>query len=117
MKRALEKTVNYFRDLGSVVVIVKDVPTLPERIEELPKGFTQQVSAVETEQAFMGSFEKYYKNSDIEFLSLSNIFCAAGVCSTYLNGSYLYSDNNHISAAGAALTIPLIQDSLKKLNE
>lgn len=112
MKRALNNTAHYFGELGMQVVIVKDVPILPARIEDIPKGYKQKVSKSPADLDFMEAFEEQNSNMNIRFITPSKSFCKANICSTYLNGWYLYSDSNHISAAGAALTIPIIKDSL-----
>jgi peptidoglycan/LPS O-acetylase OafA/YrhL len=55
--------------------------------------------------------------SRIGFTTLDTwpVFCNSIVCSRYVNDSWLYSDNNHLSVDGAALLIPSIKNYLARL--
>lgn len=113
MYTALQRTIQHINQRGVEVVLVQDVPTLPSSIQDLPDQFTQTIIEVKPQSQFIESFLKNQRNSRLKAVDLTKALCHNEICHTYLNGYYLYTDNNHLSPAGSALTIPLIYQSLK----
>ena len=113
LNKALIKTIDLINQSGAKAVLVQDIPTLPNPIQDLNDGFTQSIEEVRPQQAFIKEFLSDQKNSMLQTIDLANTLCINQICHTYLNGYYLYNDNNHITNAGAALAIPLIGKSMR----
>jgi peptidoglycan/LPS O-acetylase OafA/YrhL len=56
----------------------------------------------------------FLNSNNISYLDPKSIFCTSFFCTRYKNGSWLYFDDNHLSAAGSQLVIPKIQLFLSK---
>jgi len=57
---------------------------------------------------------KWARNNGISTLNFDSLFCNDVICRRYSEAGWLYFDNNHLSVAGAELTIPQISAYLKK---
>lgn len=112
LKKALTNTIDFINQHGAKVVLVQDIPTLPNPIQDLADGFTQSIEEVKSQQIFIKEFLSNHKNPRLQTIDLANAICPNDICHTYLNDYYLYSDNNHITHAGAALALPMIRKSL-----
>jgi hypothetical protein len=95
---------------GSEVVIVHSVPVLPKVIQNLPVDFTQPLGQIRRQNQFMTEFVQ--QNQNTAFIDPVSVFCDEQNCQTRRNGNILYGDNNHISQAGAALLVKLIEREL-----
>lgn len=112
LNNALTRTIALINQYGAKVILVQDVPTLPNPIQDLNDGFTQSIEEVRPQQTFIKEFLSSQKNPLLKTIDLASILCLNQICHTYLNSFYLYNDNNHITNAGAALAIPLIGKSM-----
>lgn len=112
LNNALIKTIELINQHGAKAILVQDVPTLPNPIQDLNDGFTQSIEEVSPQQTFIKEFLSDQKKPMLQTIDLANTLCINQICHTYLNGYYLYNDNNHITNAGAALAIPLIGQSM-----
>jgi len=112
LKKSLTKTIALINQHGAKVILVQDIPTLPNPIQDLTDGFTQSIEEVKSQQTFIKTFLSNQKNPRLQTIDLANVICPNDICHTYLNGYYLYSDNNHITHAGSALTLPMIRKSM-----
>jgi len=111
--RALEKTIKRINENGAQAVIVQSVPVLPKVIQNLPENFTTPLAEYRLQNQFMIDFV----SGNQDRFSLSSIdpikvFCPEAVCITRAEGNVLYTDNNHISKAGAAKLIGLVGAAL-----
>lgn len=113
LKKSLSNTIALINKSGAKVVLVQDAPTLPNPIQDLPDGFTQNIGDIEPQQSFIKGFLAEQKNLELKTIDLANALCPKKTCHTYLDGYYLYNDNNHLTPAGSALAIPIIRNSLK----
>lgn len=55
--------------------------------------------------------------NDIGTLNLGGLFCSSENCKRYARGEWLYSDDDHLSEAGAALAIPQFMSILGRIQE
>lgn len=110
--RRLQETIRRLNENGIEVVIVQSVPILPKVIQNLPENFTQPITNVLMQNLFMLDFVRNQQNKTLKYIDPIHIFCASEVCQTQFNGNVLYTDNNHISQAGAALLIKLLVPEL-----
>lgn len=94
------------------VVVVQSVPILPKVIQNLPVNFTQTAPQIRQQNKFMNDFVQGLQESNIVSLDLTPAFCDDEVCRTRIDGNILYTDNNHVSPAGAARIIKLIEPHL-----
>jgi hypothetical protein len=113
LNKALIKTIDLINQSGAKAILVQDVPTLPNPIQDLNDRFTQSIKDVSPQQIFIKEFLSDQKNPMLQTIDLANTLCINQICHTYLNGYYLYNDNNHLTNAGAALAIPLIDKSMR----
>jgi hypothetical protein len=112
LKKSLTNTIALINQHGAKVILVQDIPTLPNPIQDLTDGFTQSIEEVKSQQTFIKTFLSSQNNPRLQTIDLANVICPNDICHTYLNGYYLYSDNNHITHAGSALTLPMIRKSM-----
>lgn len=108
--RHLEETIKQMQTLGIEVVIVHSVPVLPRVIQNLPEGFTQPSIKARQQNEFMTHFVS--QHPALQSIDPVSLLCDTAACKITENGNILYTDNNHISPAGAALLFPLVQAAL-----
>lgn len=57
------------------------------------------------------------RNQTITTMDIKHLFCNSRKCFRFLDGSWLYTDSNHLSIKGAALIIPELERILKQLEK
>ncbi len=113
MARALESTIKRFNENGAQVVIVHSVPVLPKIIQSLPEDFTTPLPVYQNQNRFMTDFVASHRGSlSLSAIDPAEVFCANEVCISRAEGNVLYTDNNHVSQAGAARLIGLVGAAL-----
>jgi len=113
LTRALENTIRRFNENGTQVVIVHSVPVLPKTIQSLPEDFTTTLSAYQNQNRFMTEFVDAHQGSfSLATIDPTGAFCANQLCISRAEGNVLYSDNNHISQAGAARLVGLVGEAM-----
>lgn len=110
--RHLRETILRMNNRGTEVIIVHSVPILPKVIQALPDDYSQPIENIRRQNRFMTDFVGEWKRPGLVALDPTAVFCEGGVCRTRDNGNVLYTDNNHVSPAGAALLIKLIEGHL-----
>lgn len=110
--RHLRETIRSMNQRGIEVVIVKGVPILPKVIQNLPVDFKQPLERVRQRNRFMDEFIAQWQGPGLRSVDPNAAFCDGVGCQTRINGNVLYGDDNHLSPAGAALLIPLIEPML-----
>lgn len=112
MARHLRDTISRMNKAGMEVVIMHSVPILPKVVQDLPAGYTQPQSRIREQNRFMTDFVQEWKGGSLSVLDPTPIFCSEGICRTRDDGLVLYTDNNHVSPAGAARLVELIGSGL-----
>ncbi len=110
MARAFGRTVEFFERRGIAVVVMLDVPTLPLVIQQLADGYEVPLDEYRAQGRFMTEMvgRLAAENPNLSLATPGEILCQSGSCATKFGNDYLYSDNNHISAAGAFHLLPLV---------
>ena len=110
MEDAFKRTVAFFNRRGISVVVMLDVPTLPLVIQQLADGYEVALDEYRTQGSFMTEMAGRLaaEHTNLSFAAPGEILCQSGSCATKFGDDYLYSDNNHISAAGAFHLLPLV---------
>jgi hypothetical protein len=110
MEDAFKRTVAFFNRRGIAVVVMLDVPALPLVIQQLPDRYEVALDEYRTQGRFMTEMVDRLaaENPKLSFVAPGEILCKSGACATKFGDDYLYSDNNHISAAGAFHLLPLV---------
>ncbi|MBU0689642.1 MAG: acyltransferase [Gammaproteobacteria bacterium] len=110
MARAFGRTVEFFERRGIAVTVMLDVPTLPSVIQQLSDGYEIAPDEYSAQGRFMTEMagKLAAEHPNLNFAAPGEILCKSGACATKLGSDYLYSDNNHISAAGAFHLLPLV---------
>ena len=54
------------------------------------------------------------RSNGISTMDFTPLFCGEKICSRFSNGLWLYRDTGHLSVDGAELTIPQIENFLKR---
>lgn len=109
--RRLLDTIKRMNENGIEVVIVQSVPILPKPIQNLPVDFSQPLTLIQQQNKFMVDFVTQ-QSGKVKSIDPTGIFCHEMSCVTRINGNVLYTDNNHVSPAGAAQLIALIKSVL-----
>ncbi len=113
---SFNQTARYLQDKKITLFVLEDVPTLPKRIQDLPKNFTIAAKQHQEDQRIIQDQIKRLRQQGliIQTIDLSEGLCSEIECFSYLNGHYLYWDHNHLTLAGASLTMPLLKKGLIK---
>ncbi len=106
----LQETIRRMKENNIEVVIVHSVPVLPRVIQNLPDDFTQPLADFQRQNQFMEDFMRQHPGA--VSIDPGSVFCDVQICKTRSNGNILYTDNNHISPAGASLLIGMIAKAL-----
>lgn len=111
MEKAFRRTVEFFNRRSISVVVMLDVPSLPNAIQNLRDGYTVSLEEYQIQGRFMVAMVERLRaeNHLLRVAYPGEVLCANGACATQYRGDYLYSDNNHISAVAAVLMIPLVE--------
>jgi hypothetical protein len=81
----------------------------------IPKSFPKsEMNLKEKNQS--DQLAKWARTNGIFTMNFEQAFCNQTICTRYSDSGWLYSDYNHLSAAGAALTIPQLSAFLKVLS-
>lgn len=113
LRQALRDTILRFREHGAEVILVRSVPALPKVVQSLPEDYALPMSAYLEQQRFMLDFiHEYQSRLGFHIVDPTAIFCPGDSCATRIHGNVLYTDNNHVSPAGAASLIGLIESEL-----
>jgi hypothetical protein len=112
ISRHLRDTIRRMNERGIEVVIMQSVPILPKYVQDLPADFTQPLARVRQQNSFMQDFVRQWQEPGLKSIDPAEVFCSAGTCRVRDNGNVLYGDDSHLSPAGAALLIPLIEPLL-----
>lgn len=112
MARHLRETIARINKQGIAVVIMHSVPILPRMVQDLPAGYTQPLARIREQNRFMDDFVREWQGGGLSVIDPTPIFCGEGVCRTRDDGLVLYTDNNHVSPAGAARLVELIRSGL-----
>lgn len=112
MARHLRETIARINKQGIAVVIMHSVPILPKMVQDLPAGYTQPLARIREQNRFMDDFVREWQGGGLSVIDPTPIFCGEGVCRTRDDGLVLYTDNNHVSPAGAARLVELIRSGL-----
>ena len=79
-----------------------------------PKVFTKSVMQIKDKSA-SNQLAKWAQNNGISVMNFDSIFCTTENCKRYSDAGWLYRDADHLSVAGAALTIPQLSSYLKRI--
>jgi len=113
---SFNQTARFLQDKKITLFVLEDAPTLPRRIQDLPKNFTISTRQhQEDQQIIRGQIKRLHQQGlFIKTIDLSKGLCSEYECFSYLNGNYLYWDHNHLTPAGASLTMPILKEGLMK---
>ena len=121
LKNALIK----LRTEVSNVLLIENNPIFPDGIDFLtsrplimqpykpPKSF--QLSAMQIKDKFASDqLANWARKNGISTMNFASLFCGDKVCTRFSNGEWLYTDDNHLSVAGAELTIPKLEKYFRR---
>lgn len=113
---SLQLTAQYIQNKNIKLFLVKDVPTLPKRIQDLPKNFKLPIKIHHEDQKLFNIQIQRLEQQGllIKTIDLSKALCDQEECFSYLGGNYLYWDHNHLTPAGASLTLEILKQGLSK---
>lgn len=119
-ERGLERTVDVLAKRGMGVMIVEqvpetyhDVPSISYLANQFSKldlrGFMPKVTEFEARQSGVTAvFSRIAKLENVRFFAPAQFLCSSGYCEIALENTPLYTDDNHLSVAGAEmLSLPL----------
>ncbi len=113
MRAHLQATIHYLQSFNIEVVLVHSVAVLPKVIQALPENYAVPLAQLQQQNLFMTEFARVHAAElHLRVIDPTPTLCGTGACLTRANGNVLYTDNNHISPAGAALLIPLVAASM-----
>jgi|688.fasta_scaffold44150_1 peptidoglycan/LPS O-acetylase OafA/YrhL len=107
------------------ILLIENTPVFPDKkhfmqrrlsimpSHEAPKKFTQSQMQFKDKNA-SNLLAMWARRNGISTMDFTPIFCTEKSCSRFSNGLWLYHDGDHLSVAGAELTIPQIEKFLKQ---
>lgn len=125
-ERSLLKTIQFLKDAGKNVIIVKSVPEFKQQVIPTISKLTWHGKSVE-DIALLAPYveideynkrnvevlEVFDKLHDVSFVETKNVYCSSEKCeSISSDGSVLFSDTNHLTELGAR---PLANVIMKQL--
>lgn len=78
-----------------------------------PKSFKSSKMLVKDRSA-SDQLANWARENSISTMNLYSLFCMKEICFRYADSDWLYYDSDHLSVAGAALTIPQLTNYLRK---
>jgi hypothetical protein len=119
---------NAFLELQSIVpniLLVENIPIFPDK-KDFMVGRPLVMSAYQPPKSFKRSdMDMSDKNAsdqmagwairnNISTINFDSLFCNKEDCIRYSGSDWLYRDNNHLSVAGAELTVPQLTHFLQQ---
>jgi len=115
LEAGLESSVRRLQSTGHQVVLVQDVPYFSKPLTSDPQQFSAVqlasganlsvtmplADANEGEALPRKAFSDIAERTNATLIDLRGFFCPDAVCTTQLNGRYLYRDEGHISIAAS----------------
>lgn len=80
---------------------------------KFPKSFQKSELDI-TDRYASDEISKFATTQGISTLNFESLFCSGNICTRYSKNGWLYNDYNHMSLAGAALTVPQLTAVLNK---
>jgi peptidoglycan/LPS O-acetylase OafA/YrhL len=120
----LKDALSTLRSIVPNILLIENNPIFPDRKDfmlkrplvmspyEAPKKFKHSMMEFKDKNA-SNQLAMWARNNGITTIDFSPLFCSKKICSRISNGIWLYRDTNHLSVAGAELTIPQIENFLK----
>jgi hypothetical protein len=78
-----------------------------------PKDFIQSMMQTKDKNA-SNQLANWARDNNISTMNFDSLFCRKDLCTRFSNQKWLYFDNDHFSVDGAELTIPQIENFLKR---
>jgi hypothetical protein len=79
-----------------------------------PKSFKLAQMQVK-DRAASNQLARWARTNGISTVDFHSLFCTKENCTRFIGSDWLYTDTDHLSVAGAALTIPKLSNYLKRL--
>jgi hypothetical protein len=103
------------------ILLIGNNPTFPFTVSRpvlfsLPNIF-KEVAVFNMQNEYMQISDdilELARNKRITTMDIKHLFCNSRRCFRFLDGSWLYTDSNHLSIKGAALIIPELERILKQ---
>ena len=119
----LRKALIQLQDIVPEILLIENNPVFPNSSLDKPTVLFSNSPPKTVEESKMNlQHEKASSNlaawarlNGISTLNFKSLFCEQGNCVRYARSEWLYWDDDHLSIAGAALTIPWIESYLKDL--
>jgi hypothetical protein len=120
----LKDALSTLRSIVPNILLIENNPIFPDGKDfmigrplvmspyEAPKQFKHSMMEFKDKNA-SNQLAMWARNNGITTIDFTPLFCNKKICSRYSNGIWLYRDTNHLSVAGAELTIPQIENFLK----
>jgi len=123
--RSLLESLNSVKSNVNNVIVVENNPVFPDKdrfLQLLPKimkpysnpKIFRKAEMVPVNTLPTKTFYAEARKNQISTVDVSSQICKNGFCSRWLNGEWLYGDDNHLSVAGAEMLKPLLLNALKK---
>lgn len=121
----LENALSTLHSIVPHILLIENTPIFPDGKDfmvsrplfmspyEPPKSFLR------TEMDSNGKYSSnqlamWARSNGISTMNFTPLFCGEKICSRFSNGLWLYRDSSHLSIYGAELTIPQIENFLKR---
>jgi peptidoglycan/LPS O-acetylase OafA/YrhL len=122
----LRDALSTLRSIVPNILLIENTPVFPDGKDfmvwrslfmspyKAPTKFKQSMMDFEYKDA-SNRLAMWARSNGISTMDFTPLFCREKSCSRFLNGVWLYRDSDHLSVAGAELTIPQIENFLNRL--
>jgi hypothetical protein len=121
----LENALSLIHSIVPNILLIENTPIFPDSKDfmvsrpvlmppyEPPKSFllTEMDSSGEYSSKQLAMWAR---NNGISTMDFTPLFCGEKICSRFSNGFWLYRDTGHLSVDGAELTVPQLENFLKR---
>jgi hypothetical protein len=123
-KAKIENGILNIRNLVPNIYLIQNTPVWPDasrfRLEgyviapnKIPKLYPKTEMNTK-EKKVSDELAKFSTDNGISSINFESLFCDSNLCTRYGDAGWLYTDSDHLSIAGAALTTPVLRKILKE---
>jgi hypothetical protein len=122
----LKSALHILQSIVPYILLIENHPVFPDEKDFMvsrpivmsayqpPKSFKLSQMQVK-DRAASNQLAKWARTNGISTVDFHSLFCTKENCTRFIGSDWLYTDTNHLSVAGAALTIPKLSNYLKRL--
>ena len=122
----LKSALHILQSIVPDILLIENYPVFPDEKDFMvsrpivmsayqpPKSFKLAQMQVK-DRAASNQLARWARTNGISTVDFHSLFCTKENCTRFIGSDWLYTDTDHLSVSGAALTIPKLSNYLKRL--